>query len=200
MLKLMLVLFFGMAVLSLHAQEKPEGLFIHSKAPDFKLKDQNGKDVALKDVRKKAPVVLVFYRGYWCPYCSRYLKTLEDSLQLVKEKGAELIAITAEKKDGVDKTLEKTKASYSILTDEDLKIMKAYKVLYKVDEKTVGRYKMADIDLAANNGQRIDAVFLPIPAVYVIGKDGEIKYRFFEPDYKKRASVKEILDNLEGLK
>jgi peroxiredoxin len=121
-------------------------------------------------------------------------------LQLVKEKGAELIAITAEKNEGVDKTLEKTKASYSILTDEDLKIMKAYKVLYKVDEKTVGRYKMADIDLAANNGQRIDAVFLPIPAVYVIGKDGEIKYRFFEPDYKKRASVKEILDNLEGLK
>jgi hypothetical protein len=51
MLKLMLVLFLGMAGLSLQAQEKPEGLFIHSKAPDFKLKDQNGKDVALKDVR-----------------------------------------------------------------------------------------------------------------------------------------------------
>jgi peroxiredoxin len=184
----------------LRAQEKPEGLFINSKAPDFELKDQNGKLVSLKDIRKRGPVVIVFYRGYWCPYCSRYLKNLEDSLQLVKEKGGELIAITAEKKEGVDKTIAKTDAAYSILTDEDLKTMRAYKVLYQVDEKTVGRYKMANIDLAANNGQKNDAVFLPVPAVYIIGKDGEIKYRYFEPDYKKRVPVKEILDNLVGLK
>jgi len=186
--------------LQLQAQEKPEGLFINSKAPDFKGKDQSGKDVVLKDLRKKGPVVIIFYRGYWCPYCNKELQKLEDSLQLIKEKGAQLIAITPEKQEGITKTIEKTKASYPIITDDELKIMKAYDVAYQVDTKTIDRYKMASIDLAANNGQKPDAVYLPVPAVYIIGKDGEIKYRFFEEDYKKQASVKDILNNLVGLR
>ncbi len=188
------------SVLQSQAQEKPEGLFINSKAPDFKGKDQNGNEVVLKDLRKKGPVVIIFYRGYWCPYCNKELQKLEDSLQLIKEKGAQLIAITPEKQEGIAKTIEKTKASYPIITDEDLKIMKAYDVAYQVDTKTIDRYKMASIDLAANNGQKPDAVYLPVPAVYIIGKDGEIKYRFFEEDYKKQAAVKDILNNLLGLK
>ena len=78
--------------------------------------------------------------------------------------------------------------------------MKAYDVAYQVDTKTIDRYKMASIDLAANNGQKPEAVYLPVPAVYIIGKDGEIKYRFFEEDYKKQAAVKDILSNLVGLR
>jgi len=188
------------SALQVQAQEKPEGLFINSKAPDFKGKDQNGNEIVLKDLRKKGPVVIIFYRGYWCPYCNRELQKLEDSLSLIKEKGAQLIAITPERQEGITKTIEKTKASYSIITDEDSKIMKAYDVAYQLDTKTIDRYKTASIDLAANNGQKSDAVYLPVPAVYIIGKDGEIKYRFFEEDYKKQAAVKDILNNLVGLK
>ena len=189
-----------MGPLQIQAQEKPEGLFINSKSPDFKGKDQNGNEIALKDLRKKGPVVIIFYRGYWCPYCNKELQRLEDSLQLIKEKGAQLIAITPEKQEGIAKTIEKTKASYPIITDEDLKIMKAYDVSYQVDTKTIDRYKMANIDLAANNGQKPDAVYLPVPAVYIIGRDGEIKYRYFEEDYKKQAAVKDILNNLLGVR
>jgi len=192
-----LLLFIGANVF---AQEKPEGLFINSKAPDFKSKDQNGTEIVLKDLRKKGPVVLVFYRGYWCPYCNKELQGLEDSLQLIANKGAQLIAITPEKQEGITKTIEKTKATYPIITDEEMKIMKAYEVAYQVDEKTVGRYKMASIDLAANNGQKPGSVYLPIPAVYIINKEGEISYRFFDADYKKRPSVKDLVENLNGLK
>ena len=145
-------------------------------------------------------MVLVFYRGYWCPYCNKELQRLEDSLLLFADKGAQLIAITPEKKEGVAKTIEQTKATYPIITDEEMKIMKAYDVAYPVDDKTVGRYKMASIDLAANNGQKPGSVYLPIPAVYIINKDGEISYRFFDADYKKRPSVKDLLENLNGLK
>ena len=195
------VLLFSLIIsLNLDAQEKPEGLFINSKAPDFKAKDQNGNEIVLKDMRKKGPVILLFYRGYWCPYCSKELQKLEDSLSLIKEKGAQIIAVTPEKQEGISKTLEKTKASYSIITDEEMKIMKAYDVAYQVDAKTVSRYKMANIDLAANNGQKPDAIYLPITAVYIISKDGEIKYRFFDQDYRKQALVKDILNNLVGLK
>jgi peroxiredoxin len=185
---------------NLNAQEKPEGLFINSKAPDFKAKDQKGNEVALKDLRKKGPVVMFFYRGYWCPYSNKELQRLQDSLALINEKGGQVVAITPEKQEGISKTIDKTKASYSIITDEDLKIMRAYDVAYQVDEKTIARYKMANIDLVANNGQKSGSVYLPITAVYIVGKDGEIKYRFFDPDYKNQALVKDILNNLVGLK
>lgn len=178
-----------------YAQEKPEGLFINSKAPDFKATDQNGVEVRLKDVIKDSLVVLVFYRGQWCPYCNRHLKKLEDSLLLLKEKGARLIAISPEKPENIKKTVTKTNASYSVLYDKDIKIMKAYDVAFEVDEKTVSRYKNANIDLLESNAQK-DKVYLPVPALYIINKEGTIKYRFFEPDYKKRASVLDILEQL----
>ena len=107
-----LILFALATVTIVNAQDKkPEGLFINSKAPEFSVKDQNGKQVSLKELRKKGPVVLVFYRGNWCPYCNRELKRLEDSLQLIKDKGAELIAISPEAQEGITKTTEKIKAT-----------------------------------------------------------------------------------------
>lgn len=187
-----LIVWFSVPVL---AQEKPEGLFINSKAPDFKGKDQLGNDIRLKDMLKEGPVVLVFYRGEWCPYCNKALKKLEDSLQFITDKGARLIAITPEKTPSVAKTVEKTGASFSIISDDKLKIMKAYDVAFQVDEKTVKRYKSFDIDLAGNNGD--NGAYLPVPAVYIINKEGSVTFRYFEPDYKKRVSVKEILDNIQ---
>lgn len=178
------------------AQEKPEGLFINSKAPDFKLKDQSGLDINLKDLRKKGPVVILFYRGYWCPYCSRELKRFQDSLGMITDKGAQLIAITPEAGEGVTKTVEKTGAVFPILTDVDMKVAKAYKVSFAVDERTLGRYKNAGIDLLQNNAQKTTAQ-LPVPAVYVINKEGSVTFRYFDADYKKRVWVKDILAEIK---
>jgi len=180
----------------LFAQEKPEGLFINSKAPDFKATDQYGKEIRLKDVLKDSLVVLIFYRGEWSPYCIKYLKILEDSVHAIKNKGARLMAVTPEKSEFISKTIEKTKASYPLIYDKDMKIMKAYAVAFEVDERTVSRYKNADIDLATANGQK-EKIYLPVPAVYIISKEETILYRYFDFDYKKRASVQEILDNLK---
>jgi peroxiredoxin len=121
MKKLILLPLFVLSVGLIMAQEAPEGLFLNSKAPDFKGKDQNGADVRLKDLLKKGKVVLVFYRGEWCPYCNKNLKRLEDSLQLIKDKGATVIAVTPEQPESIAKTIEKTKAEYSILHDVDLR-------------------------------------------------------------------------------
>lgn len=190
------VLFIGLlfTVYLLSAQEKPEGLFISSKAPDFKAKDQDGNDIRLKDLLKKGKVVLVFYRGYWCPYCNRALSRLQDSLQLIKEKGATLIAVSPEKPENVNLTAEKVNAEFSILYDEGLKIMKAYDVEYEMQENTVTRYRNGGVDIEKINGT--NGKYLPVPAVYIIDKESTITFRFFEPDYKKRPSVKELLDNL----
>jgi peroxiredoxin len=178
------------------AQEKPEGLFINSKAYDFKAKDQNGHDVSLKDLRKKGNVVVLFYRGNWCPFCNRELRRFQDSLSLITAKGAQLVAITPEGDEGVDSTIAKTGATFPILYDEDMKIANNYHVAFKVDERTVARYKNAGIDLLKTNNQKKDA-YLPVPAVYVINTEGSITFRYFEEDYKKRVTVKDILAALQ---
>ncbi len=196
MFKIVLLILLLASQSFLFAQEKPEGLFINSKAPDFKATDQYGNEIRLKDVLKDSLVVLIFYRGQWCPYCNKQLKKLEDSLQLIKNKGARLIAVTPEKPEFISKTIEKTKASYPLLYDKEMKIMKAYAVAFQVDDKSVTRYKNADIDLITANGQK-DKVFLPVPAIYIISKEGTILYRYFDSDYKKRPSVQELLNNLK---
>lgn len=183
-----------LALMVASAQEAPEGLFISSKAPNFKAKNQYGADVELKDLLKKGKVILVFYRGQWCPYCNKQLSRLQDSIQFIMDKGATLVAISPEMPEMVTKTLEKTKAQYSVLYDKDLKIMKAYDVEFEVPENIVTRYRNTGIDLEKNNGS--NGKFLPVPAVYIIDKESTITYRFFEKDYKKRPSVKELLDNL----
>ena len=133
-MKKILLFVFMLSSIGLFAQEAPEGLFIGSKAPDFKGKDQNDIDIKLKDLLKKGKVVLVFYRGQWCPYCNKQLSALQDSLQLIIDKGATLLAVSPEKIEMIDKTVEKTKAEYSILHDKDLKIMKAYDVSFSLGD------------------------------------------------------------------
>jgi peroxiredoxin len=194
MKKVFFIGIFLSVITSLVAQEAPEGLFIASKAPDFTAKDQNGNEVRLKDLLKKGKVVVVFYRGQWCPYCNKELARLQDSLQLIKDKGASLVAISPELPENVSKTIEKTKAEYPVIYDEGLKIMKAYDVEFEVQENVITRYRNAGIDLEKSNGK--NGNFLPVPAVYIVDKEFRVTYRFFDMDYKKRPSVKELLQNL----
>ena len=176
------------------AQEAPKGLALQAKAPDFSAKDQAGTTISLKDQLKKGSVVLVFYRGQWCPHCNKQLSKLEDSAQLIKAKGASLIAVTPEKQENIRKTIAKTKASYPILFDEGLQIMKSYDVAFPVDNSTIERYKKYGIDFNESNGA--NGANLPVPAIYVINKEGVIVFRHFDPDYRNRATVAEILKHL----
>lgn len=172
----------------------PAGLKVGDIAPDFNAKDQNGKTVSLKQALKNGPVVMLFYRGQWCPFCNKQLSRFSDSLSQLTAKGASVLAITPENAENVKKTIEKTKASFSVLEDEGLTIMKLYKVNFAVDENTITKYKGYGIDFDKANGT--NGANLPVPATYIIGQNGKIKYVFFNTDYRKRASVQEILNNL----
>lgn len=122
------------------SQNTPKGLALNATAPDFQATAQDGKVVSLSGLREKGPVVVVFYRGFWCPYCSQELKKLEDSLQYITAKGASVVAISPQTKEGVDQTVAKTGASFPVLIDKDVKIAKAYDVSYEVEEKTRTQY------------------------------------------------------------
>ncbi len=192
-MKKIILLTFGLILqLSVMAQS---GLKAGDKAPEFMAKDNNGKTVDLKALLKThQSVVLFFYRGQWCPYCNKHIQQLQDSLQMLTGKGAYVVGVTPETSENINKTIEKTHASFSMVKDKDYTIMKAYDVNYVMDPTTVAKYKTHGIDLEQNNGNT-DHV-LPVPATYIIDKSGKIKYVQFDKDYRKRPSVATIISEL----
>lgn len=173
---------------------EPKGLKVGDTAPLFAATDNNGKPFSLESALKKGDVVLMFYRGQWCPFCNKQMSQMNDSLSLITGKGATVVAISPEIQENVVKTIEKTKASFPVISDVQMKIMKDYQVNFAVPQATIDRYKNFGIDFNIANGE--NGANLPVPATYVIGKNGKIKYVFFNPDYRKRASVKEIASYL----
>jgi peroxiredoxin len=171
------------------------GLKSGAVAPEFSAKDNSGKTLDLKSLLKShKTVVLFFYRGQWCPYCNKQIKQLQDSLQLLTGKGAYVIGVTPETSENINKTIDKTHASFSIIQDKDYKIMKAYDVNYTVKDETLSQLKKYGVDLEKNNGNT-DHV-LPVPATYVIDRSGKIIYVHFDKDYTKRPSISTLLSVL----
>ncbi len=173
----------------LFAHSQPRGLEPGSKAPNFIAMDQSGNAVQLSELIAKGPVVIFFYRGQWCPYCNKQLKQLEDSLGMLTVKGASVIAVSPEIQENIEKTVEKTKASFPVLHDKGLAIMRAYDVAFEVEAPVIEKYKKYGIDFNKANGS--NGAVLPVPAVYII-KNGIITYRFFDTDYTRRASIKDL--------
>lgn len=192
MKKYLFIIMIAFAGLQASAQS---GLNKGDNAPVFKATDNSGKSVDLKTLLKAhKSVVLFFYRGEWCPYCNKHIQQLQDSLQLLSNKGAYVIAVTPETSENIKKTVQKTHASFSIIQDKGYTIMKDYKVNYTLDDATATKYKGFGIDLNKGNGNT-DHV-LPVPATYVINQSGKISYVQFNKDYTKRASVNDIMQVL----
>ena len=55
-------------------------LRVGQTAPDFALPDATGRPVSLASLLASGPVVLVFYRGNWCPYCNVQLRAYNQAL------------------------------------------------------------------------------------------------------------------------
>lgn len=173
----------------------PQGLKIGDQAPTFSTQDHMGNALELNQLLKQGPVVLQFYRGDWCPVCNRYLSAFQDSVQLIKDRGAQVIAITPQTNEYIKKTIAITNIEYPVIADKGYSIMKNYKVLFKVTESYDAMIKdKLQADIASSNNDKTP--YLPVPATYVIGKDGKIKYVHFNPKYQDRATVNDILAHL----
>lgn len=173
----------------------PKGLEVGDTAPDFSGVNQEGEKVSLSEKLNEGKVILIFYRGYWCPVCSRYLKQYQDSLQLIIDKGARIIAVTPEQERGVEQTVEEVEPGFDIISDQNNEIQKRYDVLFEVTDNYNQKInKFLSADIAENNG--MSEAYLPVPASFIIGQDGKIEYVQFDPNYKNRSTVKTMLDNL----
>lgn len=177
-----------------YGQNEKSRILVGEKAPLFKAMDQNGKTIISSEILVHEQLIVVFYRGQWCPLCNKHLSHLQDHVGDFNKAGARLVAISPEIPASVETTIDKTKAEYSILHDVDYKIMKEYGVDFVLPQKMVEKYKEYGIDLTVSNGN--DDQTLPVPATYVIGKDGIVKYVQYDPDYKNRSNADEILKHL----
>jgi peroxiredoxin len=176
-----------------------KGLPVGAMVEDFTASDQFDKEFRLSEQLAKGPVVLIFYRGQWCPVCNRHLGQLQDSLAMIEASGARLIAVAPEQPPYLKSMATKTEAEFSLLYDEAYRISNAFDVTFLPDQASIDAYnKRLDANLSEANTDDSDR--LPIPATFVINQNGEIVWRHFDPDYRKRASAKDIMDALEKLK
>ena len=173
------------------------GLKVGDKAPDFTLKNAFGKNVKLSQVLKSGPVILSFYRGAWCPFCNLQLHTLHKSMPSFKKYGAQLVLVTPQMPDKSKGQIEKDKYTFEILSDLDSKVMKQYKLFYKLDAELVRVYKKNGLDVENFNGEGRNV--LPVPGTYVIDKNSIIRSAHADVDYKKRMEPQTIIDALKKL-
>lgn len=173
-------------------------LNVGAKAPAFELKDSTGKLVKSRDLLKEGNVVLVFYRGGWCPFCNTYLHKLQTRLADIKAAGGNLVAVSVENPDASMAIAKKNEVAFTVLSDPNLNVARKFGIVYQLPPETNEKYIGFGIDLAKQNS--MEKPELPLAVTYIINKKGVITYAFIETDYKKRAEPDVLIENLKKIK
>jgi peroxiredoxin len=162
------------------------------RAPPIVLKNAKGITLDVGTLLEKGPVIVTFYRGGWCPYCNLELKAYQEILPQIAAAGASLVAISPEKPDDTLSTAEKNALTFEVLSDVGQKVGRAFGLVYEFTEELKRTYQGFDRDIPAHNGTP-DEWALPVPATYVIDRDGSIIYAHTDPDYRDRVDPRDVL-------
>lgn len=184
------------AIYSLHAEvpdspNKVKPLEIGSSVPEVAVNTTAGESVQLEELTKGTPSVLIFYRGGWCPYCTRHLAALGAIEPELKSRGYQILALSADNAKHANSTQNDITPAYQLLADPKMAAAKAFGIAFKVDAPTLEKLASYEIDIEKASGETHH--LLPVPAVFLTDKDGIITYRHFNPDYKQRLSPEELL-------
>jgi peroxiredoxin len=161
------------------------------RAPDFTLLDARGGEVQLSQALSSGPVVLSFYRGGWCPYCNLELRALQAALPQIQRLGASLIAVSPQTPDESLSTAEKNELGFAVLSDTASAVAKSYGIAFDLAAELRPTYTKFNHALPDKNGD--ESWVLPIPATYVIDRDGSVALAFVDVDYRNRLEPADIL-------
>jgi len=173
-------------------------LNVGASIPVFDLKDSTGKSVSSKDLLKEGNLVVVFYRGSWCPFCNLYLRNLQKRLTDITNAGGKLVAISVENPDASMAIAKKNEVQFTVLSDPNLDVARKFGIVYQLPPATDEAYKSYGLDIAKHNNMAKPE--LPLAVTYVVNKQGKIAYAFVDTDYKKRAEPDVIIENLRRIK
>nr|WP_276900066.1 peroxiredoxin-like family protein [Pedobacter kyonggii] len=167
------------------------------KSPDFNLPNLYGKNVNLYSSLEQTKVILIFYRGGWCPFCNLQLRKYQNMTSQFNEYGAKIIAISPEIPDRELTDDEKTDLKFEVLSDIGNSVAKKFTGILKYEGKSAERLRELGIDL--NELNQSESGEVPIPAVFIIDQNRKIIFAKSEGgDYKKRVEPQEVLALLKG--
>jgi peroxiredoxin len=164
--------------------------------PPFAMPDETGHLVTLEDLLEDGPLAMTFHRGHWCPYCRINTRALAKAQTKIVSDGGRLAAIMPERQQFAATFKAEGEAHFPVLTDIDNGYALSLNLAVWVGEEmqrilTAGGRKVPDY-------QGNQAWVMPIPATFVIARNGVITARFIDPDYRKRMAVEDLLAALKN--
>ncbi|WP_248928549.1 peroxiredoxin-like family protein [Paenibacillus hamazuiensis] len=173
------------------------GLKEGAQAPNFTLTNPLGEQISLYDELAQGPVVLIFYRGSWCPFCNIQLRAYQQFLPEIDKLGCRLIAISPQSPDNSLSQKEKEGLTFQVLSDPNGHVEESYNLLYELPDYLQHTYKKLGRDFAEFNNT--DRWILPVPATFIIDKEGVVRLAYVDPDFMKRMEPGEIIDQLKKI-
>ena len=167
-------------------------LNIGEVAPDFELQDQDGDTVHLHELVQQGPVVVIFYRGKWCPHCNATIMAMSTAYDKIQSKGASLVAISPMMPDGTHFLASKRSLLFPVCSDIGNKVARKYNITFEVQAEIRSKMVEWGEDVPGHNGD--ETWVIPLPAAYIIGEDGRVVWNFIDNDPGVRASPDQIID------
>ena len=162
--------------------------------PPFLLPDEQGKLVTLGSLIARGPVAVMFFRGHWCPYCRLNASAVIQAMGRIKAMGGQVVAIMPELQEYAEKFKAEFAAPFPVLTDLDNGYALSLNLAIWLDAEI--QHLLSNQNLATFHGN--DGWVLPIPATFVVGRDGVVKARFVDPDFRKRMEIDDLLSALRS--
>jgi peroxiredoxin len=164
---------------------------IGDKIPEFMMTDSKGQMVGLASLLEQGPVVISFNRGPWCDYCGLELHALARAYPDIVAAGGDVVSIVPETAKYAEVLKQTRKLPFRVLTDLDLAYALSLGLVFWVGDKIKETYRQFGIDLERFQGN--GGWLLPIPATLVVGRDGRVRARFVDPDFRHRLGIEPIL-------
>lgn len=178
--------------------EGKEAIAVGQPAPNFVLPNANGEAIELSALLAGGPVVIVFYRGSWCPYCNLQLRAMQDRLADMDNLGGQLVAVSPEVPDESLSLIEKEEIKFTVLSDKDARVAAQYGVAWEVPELLLDHMRDdRGLDLTKINDG--NGSVLPIPATFVVSADGIVEWQYVNVDYRHRAEPEDVIAALREL-
>ncbi len=179
------------------AQDRHTPMNVGQHIGDARLARVDGSEVRLSEMLGEGPVVVVFYRGGWCPYCNEHLAAWESMRGELEQAGGKLVAISPERPSAAEATRANGKLAYDVLSDTRLEAARMFGVKFEMDEATQAKYMGYGVNLAKANAS--GAWELPHPATFVVDRGGVVQFAQVQQDFKNRTSPADVVNVVRGL-
>jgi peroxiredoxin len=171
-----------------------KGLKKGERIPWFELPNATGSKISSDRLLQKGPLVISFYRGSWCPYCNVEFRAMQEHLPQINEAGAKLVAISPELPDNSLTLTEKYNLEFELLSDEGNGVARQFGLVFALAEEVRPIYADFGFHIPSHNGD--ESWEIPIPATYIVNRDGTILHAYVNANYTQRMEPVEIVEVL----